>query len=90
MKNYLPIGSVVLLKGATKRVMIFGRIQVAEEDKVFDYSGCLFPEGYMGSDKIYLFNNEDIEMIYFLGMQDEEELKFRHYIEEQMNEQTKE
>lgn len=88
MKNYLPIGSVVLLKGATKKVMIFGRIQVTDEKKMYDYSGCLFPEGYMGSDKMYLFNNEDIDMIYFLGMQDEEELKFRHYIEEQMNKHT--
>ena len=27
MKEFLPIGSVVLLKESTKRVMIFGRLQ---------------------------------------------------------------
>ena len=29
-KKYLPIGSVVLLKNANKRLMIYGRLQKAE------------------------------------------------------------
>ena len=36
-KNLLPIGSVVLLRGGEKRLMICGRIQTrAGSDKVYD------------------------------------------------------
>ena len=56
----LPIGTVVLLKNSTKKVMIIGFAQVSANDpsKVFDYVGCLFPEGYVGPDKTYLFNSD--------------------------------
>ena len=91
MKDYLPIGSVVLLKEATKKLMICGRIQICEEQNtVYDYSGCLYPEGYMGASEMYLFNNEDIDRVYYLGMQDEEELKFRHYIISKVSEKESE
>ena len=33
MEKYLPIGSVVMLKGGTKRVMITGFCTVPNEDK---------------------------------------------------------
>ena len=44
----LPIGSVVLLKNSTKKLMIMGFAQVAAEnqEKVYDYVGCVFPEGF--------------------------------------------
>lgn len=91
MKDFLPIGSVVLLKGAAKRLMICGRVQVqSEQNKVYDYSGCLYPEGYLGAKEMYLFNNEDIDKVYYMGMQDEEEFKFRHYILSKMNGQESE
>ena len=51
--DLLPIGSVVLLKGANKRVMICGRIQArAGCDKVYDYSACWYPEGITAPDQI--------------------------------------
>ncbi|NBH71635.1 DUF4176 domain-containing protein [Clostridiaceae bacterium] len=83
MKDLLPIGSVVLLKNASKRLMICGRIQVdlsSGEQKVYHYSGCLYPEGLLDPNKLYLFNNGDIDKVFYLGMQDEEEFKFRNYI----------
>lgn len=76
MKKYLPIGSVVTLKEQTKKVMIIGRSQVCE-DVFYDYSGCLFPEGYLGSDKLYVFNTDDIDTLYYVGMQNEEEFIYR-------------
>ena len=40
-KDLLPIGSVVLLRGGTKRVMICGRIQArAGSARISDYSAC--------------------------------------------------
>lgn len=76
MKKYLPIGSVVTLKGKEKKVMIIGRYQIAN-DQSYDYSGCLFPEGYLGKDNVYVFNNSDVDTVYFMGMQNEEEFSFR-------------
>ena len=51
MKNLLPIGSVVLLKDATKKLVIIGILQVnPSENKIYDYLGVPYPEGYVSSD----------------------------------------
>lgn len=85
MRQYLPIGSVVMLKGGNKRVMICGRIQTRVEDnKIFDYTACLYPEGYMDAQSMYLFNNEDIDIVYYIGMQDVEEFRFRDLMEQEL------
>ena len=57
-KEFLPIGTVVLLKGGSKRIMICGFCchGTGENDKLFDYVGCLSPEGFISSDKNLLFN----------------------------------
>ena len=61
MKDLLPIGSVVLLKDATKKLVIIGVLQVnAEQNKMYDYLAVPYPEGYLGSDNNYLFNQGDI------------------------------
>lgn len=67
MKNYLPIGSVVLLKEAKKSLMIVGTEQIDEDGNEFDYISCVFPEGYIDADTFFLFNNEDIEDVKFVG-----------------------
>lgn len=87
MKNFLPIGSVVLLKDAAKRLMICGRIQMRTDEgerKLYDYCGCLYPEGILDPERTFLFNNEDIVKVFYMGMQDEEEFKFRAYILEKI------
>ena len=78
MKNLLPIGSVVLLDGADKRLMICGVIQVNPADgKEYDYLACLYPEGFVGFEHTYLFNHEDIKRIDVEGLADEEHDAFR-------------
>lgn len=75
-EKYLPIGTVVTLKNGTKKVMILGFCAAEKEDtKVFDYSGCLYPEGIIDPSKAYLFNHEQIEEIYHLGLADDDEEK---------------
>ena len=77
MKKYLPIGSVVLLKDSEKRVMIVGVKQQEEgSDKIWDYSACLYPEGIIDPDRLYLFDTEQIIRLYFIGFQDGEGLAF--------------
>lgn len=72
MKNLLPIGTVILLKEATKKIMIIGYLQVTEDNKTFDYSGVIYPEGSLSSDQSLLFNNEDIDKVFFNGYKNEE------------------
>lgn len=77
MKKYLPIGSVVLLKESQKRIMIVGvKQKQVGSDKIWDYSACLYPEGILDPDKLFLFDNEQIERLYFVGLQDGEGLAF--------------
>jgi hypothetical protein len=88
MKELLPIGSVVLLNGGKKRVMICGRIQkkVDDDNILYDYSACYFHEGIINPRELFLFNNEDIDKVYFVGLQDVEEFKFRDLINQKLEE----
>ncbi len=78
-EKYLPIGTVVLLKGGRKRAMITGFCSVAQEnqEKIYDYSGCVYPEGYLSSNQVCLFDHDQIEKIFFLGFEDDEEKTFK-------------
>ena len=75
--KYLPIGSVVILKNATKRRMVIGYAATSEEtgEKVYDYIGCLYPEGVIDSRQTLLFDHEQIEKIFALGYKDQEWLE---------------
>ncbi|MCI9162218.1 MAG: DUF4176 domain-containing protein [Lachnospiraceae bacterium] len=80
---YLPIGSVVLLKNGKKRVMVYGRkIKANGEEKIYDYLGCLYPEGALSSNDVILFDHGQIQLVYFIGFQDLEEIVFRNKLRE--------
>lgn len=85
-EKYLPIGTVVMLRGGKKRAMITGFCSISGEDKskVYDYSGCLYPEGFISSNQTLLFNHEQIEKIFHLGLADEEEKQFKQKLNEMM------
>ena len=75
MENkYLPIGSVIELKDANKKLMITGYCIMDKTDinKKYDYCGCLFPEGIIDTNKIAVFNHNQIEKVFFLGYQNDE------------------
>ena len=78
-EKYLPIGTVVILKEASKRLMITGFCSMDAENKdvMYDYSGCLYPEGVISSNQTALFNHDQIEKVFHLGLVDEEEKKFK-------------
>jgi len=76
-KEFLPVGSVVKLKGLEKRLVVFGIMPTtAEENKVHDYFACLYPEGILGEDSVFLFNSDEIEKVEFVGYTDSERQKF--------------
>lgn len=82
-RELLPIGSVVLLKGGEKRVMVCGRIQTKSgENTIYDYSACFFPEGIIDPKHMYFFNHDAIDRVFFIGFQDPEELELQKMIRE--------
>lgn len=89
-EKFLPIGSVVILKGAKKRLMIHGyaTIDMNKKDKVYDYVGCMYPEGIISSDQSLLFNHEDIDNVFFLGYRDEEGEEFNKKLNEIMTKEN--
>ena len=50
--------------------------------KMYDYCGCLYPEGMISSDQTALFDHDQIEKLYYVGLQDEEEKKFKEQLKE--------
>ncbi len=73
LDDLLPIGSVVGIKKADKKLMIFGIKQKnAETDKEYDYVGVLYPEGNLGPEYQFLFDSDDISEVFFTGYESEE------------------
>lgn len=73
MKELLPIGSIILLEGGQKRMMIYGVKQTkGDTGELYDYIGVIYPEGNIGQQGQFLFNHEDISQVFFRGYEDEE------------------
>lgn len=74
----LPIGTVVLLKNAEKRLMILGyqRKSAGGGDKIYDYCGCPFPEGFLSPDQTAIFDHEQIDRIIAMGFQNPQQIEF--------------
>jgi hypothetical protein len=80
IEKYLPIGSVVMLQNGKKELMITGYL-VSEEGNtsvVYDYSGCLYPEGIISSNQNAVFNHEQIQQVLFTGFNGD---KFKEFHE---------
>jgi hypothetical protein len=83
MKEYLPIGTVVILKDGEKSIMIYGRKQIhAETNVAYDYVACLYPEGNLNEEYTYLFNHDQIKDVLFTGYVNEDETEFLKVLNE--------
>ena len=81
----LPVGSVVLLKEATRYIIIIGYAPVEEgSTKIYDYLGCAYPIGVIGHDRSLLFDKSQIDKVIFEGYQDEEGKKFVETLTKEM------
>lgn len=73
-KDLLPIGSVVVLKNGSKKLMIYGRKQIQwGVKKVWDYVACLYPEGNISEKYNVFFDHIEIDKVLFRGYEDDEE-----------------
>lgn len=84
-ERFLPIGTVVLLKGAKKELMITGYCifptgtqikdgkEITPEKQMYEYGGCPYPEGIINSNTINAFDHNQIDKILHLGYETEEQ-----------------
>jgi hypothetical protein len=75
-EELLPVGSVVRLKGAKKKIVIMGFMPVKHladgSDAIYDYLGVPYPEGFMQQDSGLLFSHGKIDEIVFTGYTNKE------------------
>lgn len=72
--DYIPLGSVVLLRGGIQKLLIIARgINTRQGDKTvfFDYGAVLYPEGLTG-DRMAYFNHDAVSKVVFYGYDDED------------------
>ncbi len=77
--KYLPIGTVVMLKGGKRKIMIIGFEMSSNKDGVnkhYDYAGCIYPEGMLDYNTGLFFNHDQIEKIYYMGYKSDEHILF--------------
>lgn len=90
-EKFLPIGSVVLLKGGERELMITGYClmpngEVIEDGKtvtpeantIYEYGACLYPDGIVDPNQICCFNHENIDKVIFEGYKDD---KYESYVD---------
>ncbi len=88
VKELLPIGSVILLDGANKKLMIIGVKQTdLETDEEYDYLGVVYPEGSMGEDSSFFFDHDAIKKVYFTGYDDDERKLFIQKLDDFYNQE---
>lgn len=79
-EKFLPIGSVVMLKGGTKPTMITSYCIIPKGDiydkngpvdktkiTYYDYGACLYPEGVVRTNKTFVFNHDQIDRVLYMG-----------------------
>lgn len=73
--DFLPLGSVVIIRGGVKKFVIVARalkLNVNGKAHFFDYAACSYPEGMMG-DRLMYFQHSEISKVVFEGFVDEDE-----------------
>lgn len=80
----LPIGSVVVTKNGTKKIMIVGYYQYKAGDTshIYDYIGVGFPEGFIRDDEFVLLDHANITHVLSLGFQDEQRFEFEEKLKD--------
>ena len=75
MENkYLPIGTVCSLKNTNKKIMIISYFSIEYNNNavMYDYKGCVYPEGLLLPQQAISFNHTDIISIDYMGYKNEQ------------------
>lgn len=82
MQEYLSLGSIVILKGDIKKVLIVSRgIRIKKDNKTiyYDYGTVFYPEGLIHGNLLY-FNHDVIDVVISKGYTDESESKIQRIL----------
>lgn len=72
-----PIGTVLSIKGNENMLMIVGVVIVNEQTGMkYEYAACKYPFGVIGETEYILFNKENIEKVYHMGLESENHNEF--------------
>ena len=99
--KFLPIGTVVLLKGGKRELMITsycimpngdvydknGKVDVTGQ--IFDYGACFYPEGMITSDQLFAFNHEQIENVCYMGYKTDQQSDISEMLKRGLEEMNK-
>lgn len=87
-KDLLPIGTVVMLKGGIRKLMITGMKVTSKEtpDLIYDYIGVIYPEGFLGEQGNFMFNHSDINDVIFKGYDNPERQDMLEYLDKKAKE----
>src|SRR4051812_30413407 len=69
-RDLLPLGSVVILKGSVKKLVIVSRGSIVES-AFFEYGAFLYPEGMIDTNIAY-FNHDDVLKVVHEGYSDQD------------------
>ena len=84
-ERFLPIGTVVLLKGGKKEIMITSYCifpnnvqikngqEIKPEKKIYEYGACIYPEGILDSNMVCAFDHSQIDKICYMGYETEQQ-----------------
>jgi hypothetical protein len=76
-RRWLPLGTVVLLAGASHPAMVTGRLRrEARGQRAFEHSGCPWPEGNIAPSGSVPFDGDDICEVLHLGWSPRQEADF--------------
>ena len=91
MENkYLPIGTICSLKNNNKKIMIISYFSLEYNGnvKMYDYKGCVYPEGLLLPAQTVSFNHEEIEKIEYVGFKNEQYEIFNNMLNRKEEETT--
>lgn len=69
--NFLPLGSIIVLKQTTQKLIIIARGMLVEEN-YYDYGAFLYPQGLIEDSLVY-FNEDQISKVMFHGFTDDDD-----------------
>jgi len=85
-EKFLPIGTVCRLKDAARSLMIIGFCVSKEDDnKVYDYFGCIYPEGVIDQNINFLFDHDQIAEIIHKGLESEQQQELNNTLKKYLN-----
>ena len=84
-KDFLPVGTVVKIRFDLSEYVIIGyKIIESGTKKVYDYAAVEYPYGFIGNEKIAMFNKNIVKKVVNMGYVCKEEIKFTEYLNEQI------